>query len=151
MIQTAENMALKYGIGRAEVGAFAATSFARAVAAQLAGWFDGEIVPVTNESFELAGYKARGIKLSAKATLAERDTHPRPTPVEVLAKLRSVFKDGVQTGGNVKGRRHRARPPARSHRCAAGNHGRAPTEGDRCALKCCIGLCGRRPGHNAVD
>ena len=103
MIQTAENLALKYGIARADVDAFAATSFARAVAAQLAGWFDGEIVPVMNESFELAGYKARGIKLSAKATVAERDTHPRPTPVEVLAKLRSVFKDGVQTGGNVNG------------------------------------------------
>ena len=38
MIQTAENLALKYGIGRADVDAFAATSFARAVAAQLAGW-----------------------------------------------------------------------------------------------------------------
>ena len=100
MIQTAENLALKYGIARTDVDAFAATSFARAVAAQKAGWFDGEIVPVTNESFELAGCKARGIRLSGKATVADRDTHPRPTPVEVLAKLRSVFKDGVQTGGN---------------------------------------------------
>ncbi len=32
--------------------------------------------------------------------MADRDTHPRPTPPEVLAKLRTVFKDGVQTGGN---------------------------------------------------
>ena len=100
MIQTAENLALKYGISRADVDAFAAASFARAVAAQEAGWFDGEIVPVGNESFELAGYKSRGIKLSGKATMVDRDTHPRTTPVEVLAKLRTVFKDGVQTGGN---------------------------------------------------
>ena len=39
-------------------------------------------------------------KLSGKATVADRDTHPRPTPVDVLAKLRTVFKDGVQTDGN---------------------------------------------------
>ena len=100
MIHTAENLAAKYGITRAEVDAFAATSFAKAVAAMEAGWFDGETVPVTNEVFELAGYKPRGIRLAGKATVADRDTHPRPTPPEVLAKLRSVFKDGVQTGGN---------------------------------------------------
>jgi acetyl-CoA C-acetyltransferase len=34
MIQTAENLAVKYGITRAEVDAFAAHSFAKAVAAQ---------------------------------------------------------------------------------------------------------------------
>jgi acetyl-CoA C-acetyltransferase len=100
MIQTAENLAVKYGISRADVDAFAAASFAKAVAAQEAGWFEGEIVPVANETFERAGYKPRGIRLSGKATVADRDTHPRPTPVEVLAKLRTVFKDGVQTGGN---------------------------------------------------
>jgi acetyl-CoA C-acetyltransferase len=100
MIQTAENLALKYGITRAEVDAFATASFAKAVAAQEAGWFDGEIVPVASEVFDLAGYKSRGIRLSGKASVADRDTHPRPTPPEVLAKLRSVFKDGVQTGGN---------------------------------------------------
>ena len=100
MVQTAENLAQKYGITRADVDAFAASSFARAVAAQEAGWFDAEVVPVANEIFELAGYKPRGIKLSGKATVADRDTHPRPTPVEVLARLSTVFKDGVQTGGN---------------------------------------------------
>jgi acetyl-CoA C-acetyltransferase len=100
MIQTAENLARKYGITRTEVDAFASASFARAVAAQEAGWFAGEIVTVTDETFELAGYKPRSLKLAGKAALADRDTHPRPTPVEVLAKLRSVFNDGVQTGGN---------------------------------------------------
>lgn len=100
MIQTAENLALQYGITRLEVDAFAARSFARALAAQEAGWFDDEIVPVTSETFELTGYRPRGIRLAGKASIAERDTHPRPTPPEVLARLRSVFKDGVQTGGN---------------------------------------------------
>jgi acetyl-CoA C-acetyltransferase len=100
MIQTAENLARRYDIGRADVDAFAAASFAKAVAAQEAGWFNDEIVPVGNEVFELAGYQPRGIRLSGKAAVADRDTHPRPTPPEVLARLRTVFKDGVQTGGN---------------------------------------------------
>jgi acetyl-CoA C-acetyltransferase len=100
MIQTAENLAKKYGISRADVDAFAASSFAKAVQAQADGWFDGEIVPVVSETFELEGYKKRGLRLSGKATVADRDTHPRATPVEVLAKLRTVFPDGVQTGGN---------------------------------------------------
>jgi acetyl-CoA C-acetyltransferase len=100
MIQTAENLAKKYGITREAVDAFAAVSFERAMAAQAAGWFESEIVPVSNETFELDGYKPRGIRLSGKAALADRDTHPRPTPPEVLAKLRTVFPGGVQTGGN---------------------------------------------------
>ena len=100
MIQTAENLAQQYGITRAEVDAFAASSFAKAVAAQQASWFEGETVAVVNETFELPGYKPRSLRLAGKAAVADRDTHPRPTPPEVLAKLRTVFKDGVQTGGN---------------------------------------------------
>jgi acetyl-CoA C-acetyltransferase len=100
MIQTAENLAAKYGIMREDVDAFAASSFARALAAQEAGWFAGEIVPISNESFALDGYQTRSLRLSGKATVADRDTHPRPTPAEVLAKLRTVFPGGVQTGGN---------------------------------------------------
>jgi acetyl-CoA C-acetyltransferase len=100
MIQTAENLAQTYGITREEVDAFAASSFAKAVAAQEAGWFNDEIVPVTDETFEREGLRPRRIRLAGRAQVADRDTHPRPTPVEVLAKLRTVFKDGVQTGGN---------------------------------------------------
>ena len=100
MIMTAENLAKQYGIARAEVDAFAAASFARAVAAQESGWLAGEITPVQDEVFELAGYKPRRLKLSGKTKVADRDTHPRPTPLEVLSGLRTVFPDGVQTGGN---------------------------------------------------
>ena len=100
MIRTAENLAQRYGITRADVDAFAAQSFARACAAQESGWLAGEIVPVKSETFELEGHRPRQLRLAGKATVADRDTHPRPTPVEVLAKLRTVFKDGVQTGGN---------------------------------------------------
>lgn len=100
MIQTAENLAMKYGITREEVDAFASASFARAVAAQASGFLAGEIVPVVSEKFELDGYKPRGIKLQGKTTELTQDTHPRPSPPEVLAKLRPVFEGGVQTGGN---------------------------------------------------
>ncbi|MGA8010508.1 MAG: acetyl-CoA C-acyltransferase, partial [Thiomonas sp.] len=100
MIQTAENLAQRYGIAREAVDAFAARSFARAVEAQASGWFDGEIVPVQSEAFEAEGYKPRGIRLAGKVKVADRDTHPRPTALEVLGGLRTVYPGGVQTGGN---------------------------------------------------
>jgi len=100
MIQTAENLAKKYGITREEVDAFASASFAKAVAAQESGFLAGEIAPVITEKFALEGYATRGIKLQGKATEVATDTHARISPIEVLAKLRSVYPDGVQTGGN---------------------------------------------------
>ncbi len=100
MIQTAENLARKYGISREEVDEFASGSFAKAVAAQQAGFHAGETVPVITEKFELEGYKPRGIKLQGKVTEVAQDTHARLSPVEVLAKLKPVYEGGVQTGGN---------------------------------------------------
>ena len=100
MIQTAENLAKKYGITRDEVDQFASDSFAKAVAAQQAGFHAGEIVPVVTEKFELDGYKPRGIRLQGKVTEVAQDTHARISPIEVLAKLKPVYEGGVQTGGN---------------------------------------------------
>jgi acetyl-CoA C-acetyltransferase len=100
MIQTAENLAKKYGITREQVDEFASNSFAKAVAAQQVGFHAGEIVPVITEKFELEGYKPRGIKLQGKMTEVALDTHARISPAEVLAKLRPVYEGGVQTGGN---------------------------------------------------
>lgn len=100
MIQTAENLAKKYGITREAVDEFASSSFAKAVAAREAGFHAGEIVPVVTEEFELAGYATRGIRLQGKTAEVAQDTHARLSPVEVLAKLRVVHAGGVQTGGN---------------------------------------------------
>jgi acetyl-CoA C-acetyltransferase len=100
MIQTAENLAKKYGITREAVDEFASSSFAKAVAAREAGFHAGEIVPVVTEEFELPGYASRGIRLQGKVTEVAQDTHARLSPVEVLAKLRVVHPGGVQTGGN---------------------------------------------------
>ena len=100
MPQTAENLAKKYAISRADVDAYAALSFERALRAQQEGFHAGEIVAVTNETFELEGYASRAIRLPAKVAEMAHDTHPRPSPVEVLARLRPIYPDGVQTGGN---------------------------------------------------
>ncbi len=98
MGDTAENLARQYQITRPEVDAYAVQSFARAIAAQKSGFLAGEIAPVTNESFELANYKPRGLKLKGEKELSA-DTHIRPSPIETLEKIRPAF-GGVQTGGN---------------------------------------------------
>src|ERR1700733_8462515 len=104
---TAENLAKQYAITREDVDQFAAESFARAIAAQKRCFLSGEIAPVTSETFELPGYSPRGIRLPrnieklSEGKLSE-DTHVRPSPVEVLSKLKPAF-GGVQTGGNSSG------------------------------------------------
>lgn len=96
---TAENLAKQHNVSREEVDRFAADSFSRAVAAQKDGFLGGEIVPVTNERFERPGYSPRGIRLPRPVESFNEDSHVRPSPYEVLAKIRPVF-GGVQTGGN---------------------------------------------------
>ncbi len=100
MIQTAENLASQYGITRETVDAYAAQSFERALAAQAAGRLAEEIVPVVTETFALDGYQDRGIQLPRKVERVDVDTHPRPSPLEALARLRTVYPGGVQTAGN---------------------------------------------------
>lgn len=99
MGNTAENVAIKYGITREEVDAFAAQSFARANAAWDAGYFDDEVVPVRNAEFALDGSYSRNLKLADRKEVFAKDEHVRPTPLETLQKLKPAFK-GVQTGGN---------------------------------------------------
>ena len=99
---TAEKLARHYGITREEVDQFAAESFARAIAAQRKCFLSGEIAPVVSEKFELDGYTTRGIHLPRGVEKLNEDTHIRPSPLEVLAKLKPAF-GGVQTGGNSSG------------------------------------------------
>jgi len=99
---TAEKLAKQYGITRQEVDEFAAESFTRAIAAQKSCFLSGEIAPLTSEAFELAGYSTRGIRLPRGVERLGEDTHIRPSPLEVLSKLKPAF-GGVQTGGNSSG------------------------------------------------
>ncbi len=99
MGDTAENLARQYGITREAVDAFAARSFSRALAAQADGFLAGEIVPVADETFSREGLADRAIRLPRGAGRIEADSHVRPSPIEVLARIRPAF-GGVQTGGN---------------------------------------------------
>ncbi len=92
MAVTAENLAVKYGISRADCDAYALQSQQRWAAANEKGFFKDEIAPV-----EIA---------QKKATVSFAvDEHPRPqTTLEILGKLGPVFKkDGVVTAGNASG------------------------------------------------
>ncbi len=99
---TAEKLAKQYGITREDVDQFAAESFARAIAAQKRCFLSGEIAPIVSETFDLEGYASRGIRLPRGVEKLGEDTHIRPSPFEVLAKLKPAF-GGVQTGGNSSG------------------------------------------------
>lgn len=89
---TAENIAEKWQISRAEQDAFAATSQQRTEAAQKAGKFDAEIVPVT-------------FKRKKEDVTFAKDEFPRAgATAENLGTLRPVFKaDGTVTAGNASG------------------------------------------------
>ena len=93
MGETAEKLAVRDGITRAEQDAFAVESQRRAGAAWTAGRFADEIVPCV-------GHDEKG-----RETRLERDEHLRPdTSLEKLGKLAPVFhKDGTVTAGNSSG------------------------------------------------
>jgi acetyl-CoA acetyltransferase family protein len=92
MAVTAENLAVKYGITRADADQFALRSQKAWARAQESGAFKDEIVPMT-------------VKQGKKELVFDRDEHARPdTTLEILAKLPPVFKkDGVVTAGNASG------------------------------------------------
>jgi len=102
MGETAEKLALQFGISREAVDRYAERSFARAVAAQESGFLAGEIVPVEDETFAADGMKPRGIKLPKGVDAVGEDSHIRPSSYETLARIRPAF-GGVQTGGNSSG------------------------------------------------
>lgn len=93
MGETAENVAEKYHISRADQDAFALRSQQRAVAAQQAGHFASEIIPVTIP------------QKKGEPTIVALDEHPRAdTTLQKLAALKPVFrKDGTVTAGNAAG------------------------------------------------
>ena len=89
---TAENVATEFGISREDQDAFALRSQERTAAATAAGFFDGELVPVTVP-------RRRGDDV-----VVARDEHPRPdTSLEKLARLRPLFDGGTVTAGNASG------------------------------------------------
>ncbi|MDB5824216.1 MAG: acetyl-CoA C-acyltransferase [Herminiimonas sp.] len=90
MIETAENLARKYGISREECDAFALRSQQRAAAAWERGVFNDEIVPITIPQ-----------KKGAPVSFSRDEGIRAETTLESLAKLRPLMKDGVVTAGNA--------------------------------------------------
>ncbi len=89
---TAENLATKWGISRAEQDALAALSHQRAAAAIAEGRFKTQIVPI--------------VRQTKKGDIVfDTDEHVKPaTTAESLGKLRPAFKpDGSVTAGNASG------------------------------------------------
>jgi len=101
MLDTGEKIARQYRLTREEIDAFAAQSFARALEAQRSGWLADEIVAVESETFTADGLVPRAIALPRKIERVDADTHPRPTSLDTLARLRTVVPGGVHTAGNV--------------------------------------------------
>jgi len=92
MPETAENVASDFGIDREAQDRMALSSQLKAVAAQKAGVFDAEILPVS-----IAQKKGDAI-------IVAKDEHPRETSLEALAKLKGVVRpDGTVTAGNASG------------------------------------------------
>jgi acetyl-CoA C-acetyltransferase len=95
MIETAENLRREYAIPRLEQDEFSLRSHQRAVAAQDAGYFAEEIVPVT-------------VQTRGGSSTVDTDEHPRrDTSLESLSKLRPIMgredQDATVTAGNSSG------------------------------------------------
>lgn len=89
---TAEKLGAQYNVKREEVDQFALSSQQRWKAANDAGRFNEEMVPVQ-------------VKIKKQDTVVSVDEHPRPqTTIETLTKLKPVFqKDGLVTAGSASG------------------------------------------------
>jgi len=112
---TAENIAAKYGVTRAEQDAFSLESHKRAARAMDAGWFKSQIVPVE-------------VKSKKGPAQFDTDEHVRKDlKVEDLQKLKTVFKkDGTVTAGNASGINDAAAAVVLMEKSAAQRQGAKP-------------------------
>ncbi len=115
MPETGENVAEEFGVTREAQDAFALRSQAKAAAAQKAGTFDREIVPVTIP------------QRKGDPVVVNHDEHPRETTMEALGKLGTPFrKNGTVTAGNASGVNDGAAALIVASEAAAKKHGLTP-------------------------
>nr|WP_307777092.1 acetyl-CoA C-acyltransferase [Vibrio neptunius] len=92
MPETAENLAIKFGISRHEQDLFARSSQTKYAAAQERGFFCNEIVPIEVQ------------RRRQDPLVVDTDEHPRLSTLETLAKLKPVVQaHGTVTAGNASG------------------------------------------------
>jgi 3-oxoadipyl-CoA thiolase len=115
MPETAENVAVEFGVSRADQDAFALRSQARALAAQDNGVLAQEIVGVPVP-------QKKGNPL-----VVDRDEHPRATTLDTLAKLKPIVRpNGTVTAGNASGVNDGACALIVASEAAARRHGLRP-------------------------
>jgi acetyl-CoA C-acetyltransferase len=98
MLQTAENVAKRYNISRERMDEYGAASQQKACAAQAAGKFSDEMIPVTTTM----GVVDKTIGLISKQVTISADEGLREgTTVEGIRNLRSALPGGLVTAGNA--------------------------------------------------
>lgn len=92
MPQTADNLAVEYGLSREACDQYSHASQQKYEAARKSGYFDAEITPIS-----IAGRKGA-------VTVVTDDEHPRPdTTIDKMTSLQALYPDGVVTAANASG------------------------------------------------
>jgi acetyl-CoA C-acetyltransferase len=99
MLQTAETVAKRYNISRERQDEYGVQSQQRAAAAQAAGLFNAEIVPMT--TIMGVADKATGQLLSREVTISADEGIRADTTYEAVSKIRSALPGGVISAGNA--------------------------------------------------
>lgn len=99
MLDTAEHVSKKYSISREAQDEYALESQMRTAAAQAAGKFDDEIIPVT--ATKLVQNKESGEISEQEVTLSKDEGNRPSTTLEGLSGLKAVREGGSITGGNA--------------------------------------------------
>lgn len=95
---TAENVSARYGVNRSDMDVFAAESHKKAGAAQAAGKFDEEIVPMVTRWIDATD---PANPVTTQKTVSQDDGIRHNASLEMMAKLKPAFKaDGMCTAGN---------------------------------------------------
>ena len=98
MMQTAEQVAKRYGVSKERMDRYGAESQQKACAAQLKGLFDAEIAPIT----VTAGVADAQLGLRSKEVTVKADEGLRPgTTYESIKDIRTAVPGGVVTAGNA--------------------------------------------------
>ena len=98
MLETAEQVAKRYHIGREAMDAYGAASQQKAASAQAAGLFDAEIAPI-NVTMGVAD-KALGL-ITKEVTVSQDEGIRADTTAQSIARLRSALPGGLVTAGNA--------------------------------------------------
>ncbi|MES2298331.1 MAG: acetyl-CoA C-acyltransferase [Pseudomonadota bacterium] len=99
MLQTAETVAKRYAISRERQDEYGVQSQLRAAAAQAAGLFDAEIVPMT--TIMGVADKESGMLLTRSVTIGADEGIRADTTLEGVSKIRTAMPGGVISAGNA--------------------------------------------------